>query len=144
MAADEAGLTIAQMSEATGVTAHTLRYYERVGLVDPERDDNDRRRYRRADLDRIVFVTRMRQSEMPIRDLVRYVALVEQGPATEPERLRMLQAHRIAVERRLGELHDALFVVDYKIAVYGGATGDPERTAPSAACDLPSTKASPS
>ena len=120
-------LTIAEAAERTGVSAHTLRYYERLGLVEPERDDNDRRRYRQPHLDRIRFLACMRNSQMPIADLVRYVELVADGPATEPQRLALLQAHRDQILERQRALHDALFVVDLKIEVYGGTTGDPER-----------------
>jgi len=119
----EATLAIAEVAERTGTTSDTLRYYEKIGLVRPGRDAGGRRRYAEGDLQRVVFLTRMRQSEMPIRDLQRYVALVEEGPHTEPERLAMLSGHRDAVLRRRAELDAALGVIDFKITAYGGACG---------------------
>jgi DNA-binding transcriptional MerR regulator len=134
---DDATLSIAAAAERSGVSAHTLRYYEQLGLVTPERDENDRRRYGAADLARVRFLTVMRRSQMPVADLVHYVDLVRQGPATEPERLALLEAHRADILDRQQALTDALFLVDYKIAVYGGATGDPERMEAAASLLVP-------
>ncbi len=116
-------LTIAEVAERTGVTDHTLRYYERVGLLAVGRDHNGRRRYTDADIGRVVFISRLRMSEMPIRDISRYVELVREGPRTEPQRLALLEAHRASVRGRIAELQDALGVVEYKITVYGGTCG---------------------
>jgi DNA-binding transcriptional MerR regulator len=116
-------LPIARVAELTGVTAHTLRYYERIGLVDVERDTAGRRVYDRDALGRVVFITRLRSSDMPIRTVSRYVALVKAGPHTEADRLALLTEHRARVDARLRELQAALAVVDYKIATYGGACG---------------------
>jgi len=116
-------LGIAEVAELTGITAHTLRYYERIGLVDVARDAAGRRVYDRDALGRVVFITRLRSSDMPIAVIVRYIELVNQGPGTEPARLAILQAHREDVLARLRELQTALAVVDYKITTYGGACG---------------------
>lgn len=120
---DEPTLSIAEVVERTGVSHDTLRYYEKEGLVAPPRDRGGRRRYREVDVGRVVFLTRMRQSEMPIRVLQRYVALVNDGPDTEPERLAIMEAHRDAVLARRAELDEALGIIDFKIGVYGGACG---------------------
>jgi DNA-binding transcriptional MerR regulator len=119
----DALLTIAEVVERTGLSHDTLRYYEKEGLVIPPRDDAGRRRYRDIDVRRVTFLTYMRRSEMPIRDLKRYVALVEEGPSTEAERLAIMEAHRDAVLARRAELDKALDVIEYKIAAYGGACG---------------------
>jgi DNA-binding transcriptional MerR regulator len=116
-------LSIAEAAEATGLTAHTLRYYERIGLVAVDRDESGYRSYDRRALTRIVFVTRLRASDMPIGAIGHYLDLVEQGPATEPERLAIMQAHRATILRRLHDLQSALAVTDYKIAAYTPRTG---------------------
>ncbi|MDQ4037939.1 MAG: MerR family transcriptional regulator [Actinomycetota bacterium] len=113
-------LSIASVSALTGVTAHTLRYYERIGLVSVARDGGGRRSYDRDALGRVVFLTRLRMSDMPIRDIRRYVDLVERGDSTVPERLALLRTHRAAIQSRLEELQWAQAVVDYKITTYGG------------------------
>ncbi|MBW0116098.1 MerR family transcriptional regulator [Pseudonocardia abyssalis] len=113
-------LSIAETAERTGVTAHTLRYYERIGLITVGRDASGYRAYSAADFGRVVFLNRLRMTGMPIRELQRYVALAEDGPVTEPERLEMLVAHRESVLAQLAELQFALDTVDFKIATYGG------------------------
>jgi DNA-binding transcriptional MerR regulator len=115
-----ATLTIAEAAQRSGVTAHTLRYYERIGLLDVARDGAGYRVYSAADLRRIVFLNRLRMTGMPIRELVRYVALLGEGEHTVPARLAMLEAHRDAVRTQLAELQFALDTVEFKIAAYGG------------------------
>lgn len=114
-------LSIAEMAERTGVSAHTLRYYERIGLLDVARDPAGHRVYGAADFARVVFLSRLRMTGMPIRTLQRYVALVAEGDDTVPERLAMLQEHRDAVRAQLQELVFALEAVEFKIDAYGGA-----------------------
>jgi DNA-binding transcriptional MerR regulator len=114
-------LSIAEMAQRTGITAHTLRYYERIGLLDVARDAGGHRVYDAGDFARVVFLTRLRMTGMPIRDLKRYVALVAGGEATVPERLAMLEHHRDAIRIQLMELQVALETVEFKITSYGGA-----------------------
>jgi DNA-binding transcriptional MerR regulator len=113
--------TIAKVAERTGVSAHTLRYYERIGLLDIGRQTSGHRRFSTNDLDRVVFIGRLRATAMPIRDIQRYFALVAGGQATEDERLSLLQAHRSTVRERLHELEAALDAIEHKIAYYGGS-----------------------
>nr|WP_314142448.1 MerR family transcriptional regulator [uncultured Rhodococcus sp.] len=116
-------LGIAEVAELLDISAHTLRYYERCGLIEVARDGLDHRRYDDAAVRRIVFLTRMRLSGMPMRDLQHYVELVDGGEHTVPERLDMLVGHRDNVRRRIRELQLSLVATEYKIATYGGATG---------------------
>ena len=113
-------LPIAEAAERTGITAHTLRYYERIGLLDVPRDHAGRRWYTEAELARVVFITRLRLTAMPIRDVQAYFRLVDAGPGNEAERLASLERHRAQVKHRLVELQAALDVIDFKIATYGG------------------------
>ncbi|MEK8072311.1 MerR family transcriptional regulator [Rhodococcoides navarretei] len=116
-------LGIAEVAELLDISPHTLRYYERCGLIEVARDGLDHRRYDDAAVRRIVFLTRMRLSGMPMRDLQHYVELVDGGEHTVPERLDMLARHRDNVRRRIRELQLSLVATEYKIATYGGATG---------------------
>ena len=113
-------LSIAEAAEVTGLTAHTLRYYERIGLVSVGRDDAGYRSYDRKALARVVFITRLRLSDMPISTISHYLDLVEQGEHTAPQRLVLMEEHRSMIQRRLRELQAALAVTDYKITTYGG------------------------
>lgn len=112
--------SIAEVAERVGVTAHTLRYYERVGLLEVARDGGGRRAYRDSDLGRIIFITRLRSTRLPISELQRYFELVDAGPDTEPERLALLERHRDEVRRQLGEVEAALAAIEFKIDLYGG------------------------
>jgi len=114
--------SIAAVAEHTGVTAHTLRYYERIGLVAVPRDEAGRRDYTEAELARIAFITRLRLTAMPIRDIKAYFALVDEGPGNEDSRRAILERHRDRVKERIVELETALAVVDMKIAGYCAQT----------------------
>lgn len=78
------------------------------------------RRYDSDALRRLLFLIRMRSSGMSIRDLHRYVQLVDQGPATVDERLDMMNRHRRDILDRIADLQVALMITEYKIDTYGG------------------------
>ena len=112
------GWDIATTADRLGVSVHTLRYYERIGLVRVDRDASGHRHYDAASVRRLVFLTRMRTSGMSIRDLQRYVDMVEAGRDTVPERLALLTEHRDGLQARIDELRLALSATEYKIAAY--------------------------
>ena len=112
--------TIAEVAARTGVTAHTLRYYERIGLLTVPRDAAGHRAFTQDELARVVFITRLRLTAMPIRDIQAYFRLVAEGPGNEDRRLALLERHRDQVKAHIVELEAALGVVEYKIATYGG------------------------
>ena len=112
-------LTIQEAARATGLTPHTLRYYERIGLIHPiDREENTRRRYTTDDIGWIDFLTKLRARGMSIKDMQRYAALQRQGDETLPQRLEMLKALRDQVEERISELNEHLKLVYYKIQIY--------------------------
>ena len=125
------GVTIAEAARRTGVSVHTLRYYERAGLVvsPVDRTSSGRRRYRELDLKWIIICTKLRATGMPIRGLRRYAELVAAGPGNEEERLELLEAHRAEVLTRLAEIQENLKLIDHKIDVYRGslAAGEADR-----------------
>lgn len=116
-------MMITEVADLLDVSPHTLRYYERAGLVEVARDGNGHRVYDAAAVRRLVFVTRMRLSGMPMRDLQHYISLVDAGERTVPERLDLLLEHRDTIRRRIRELTLSLASTEYKIATYGGSTG---------------------
>ncbi|GIF15752.1 transcriptional regulator [Actinoplanes teichomyceticus] len=113
---------IATTAEHVRVSPHTLRYYERAGLVTVPRNAAGHRVYDAAAVRRLVFLTRMRTSGMPISDLRQYVTLVDRGDVTIPDRLDLLVEHRDTLRAQLAQLQLALAATEYKIAMYGGAT----------------------
>ena len=127
----EKGLSIAEAASRTGVSVHTLRYYERAGLVitPVDRTAAGRRRYRAEDLKWIKICTRLRATGMPIKAIRHYAELVCAGPGNEQERLALLEAHRATVLAQLAEVQENLKVIDHKIDVYRGrlAAGDADQ-----------------
>ncbi|HEY2077961.1 MAG TPA: MerR family transcriptional regulator [Streptosporangiaceae bacterium] len=127
----QGGLSIAEAARRTGVSVHTLRYYERAGLVvtQVDRTAGGRRRYHKLDLDWITVCTRLRATGMPIKTIRRYAELVSAGPGNEQERLALLEDHRADVTAKLAELQESLKLIDHKIDVYRGrlAAGDADQ-----------------
>ena len=115
----EREMSIAEAAEISGLSAHTLRYYERAGLLEPVgRNGSGHRRYRQADLDLIRFLTRLRATGMPIREVRRYAGLMQAGDATNAERLRLLEQHRDAVLAGLETTIKSLELIEWKIDFY--------------------------
>jgi DNA-binding transcriptional MerR regulator len=112
-------LTIAEAAERSGVTAHTLRYYERAGLLPPiSRDPSGHRRYNAAAMGWVEFISKLRATGMPIRDVQHYVALARDGNTTAQERLDLLEEHRERVKTQLAEAARCLDLIDEKIEFY--------------------------
>lgn len=118
----EEGVSIAEAARRSGVSTHTLRYYERAGLVVSPigRTHGGRRRYRQFDLDWIAVCTRLRATGMPIKGIRRYAELVAVGRGNEAERLDLLESHRDDVLARIAELYANLDLINHKIDVYRG------------------------
>ena len=125
------GLSIAQASEQTGLTADTLRYYERDGLMlqPVARGSSGHRRYGERDIEWILLLTKLRPTGMSIRDVRRYADLVRSGDGNEDERLDLLRGHRQVVLARLAEVQDHLGAIDYKIGLYEARLGGSDRVA---------------
>ena len=125
------GLSIAEAARRAGVSVHTLRYYERAGLVvtSVDRTASGRRRYQQLDLDWIKVCTRLRATGMPIKTIRRYAELVAAGRGNEKERLALMEAHRADVLAKIAELQENLELIEHKIDVYEGrlAAGDADR-----------------
>jgi DNA-binding transcriptional MerR regulator len=118
----EVGLSIADAARESGVSAYTLRYYERAGLIDDVgRADSGHRRYSERDLAWIHTLQCLRATGMPIRTIRRYAELVRAGEGNEVERLALLQEHRVAVRAQLAEVRRHLAFIDRKISIYEDA-----------------------
>jgi DNA-binding transcriptional MerR regulator len=117
-----AELTIAEVAERTGLTRHTLRYYERDGLMlGVGRAGSGHRRYSEHDLGWIELITKLRATGMPIREVRRYAELVRAGDGNEDERLALLRTHRERVRAQLDTMAAHLDAIDIKISYYAGA-----------------------
>jgi DNA-binding transcriptional MerR regulator len=115
----ETDLTIQQVAQLTGLSTHTLRYYERAGLLGPVgRAANGHRRYATADLAWLEFLTRLRATGMPICQMQEFAALRRCGAETIRARRLLLEAHRLAVQEHIRALGHNLAQIDDKIDHY--------------------------
>ncbi|HVU10270.1 MAG TPA: MerR family transcriptional regulator [Phototrophicaceae bacterium] len=109
--------SIQQVAELTGLTVHTLRYYERIDLIPHiERDDNGYRHYSDGDIGRIRFLCCLIRTKMPLDQVRRYAELYAYGAESDEERFEILNAHRAEILRQIDALTDTLARVDYKLA----------------------------
>ncbi|MEU8619703.1 MerR family transcriptional regulator [Streptomyces sp. NPDC048623] len=116
--------TISEVAALTGLSAHTLRWYERIGLMPHvDRSHTGQRRFGRRDLDWLCFVGKLRLTGMAVADMVRYAELVREGAHTHEARRTLLEGTRDDVVARIAELQDALAVLDHKIDHYGTLCG---------------------
>jgi DNA-binding transcriptional MerR regulator len=115
----EIELSIQMVAAIVGLSVHTLRYYERIGLLDPiDRSSSGYRRYSEADLAWIEFINRLRNTGMPIRKMKQFAELRRKGPSTIRERRVLLEEHKREVQKRLSELQNNLKSIEEKIDYY--------------------------
>lgn len=112
-------MKIAQLARRSGLTPHTIRYYERIGLLPrADRDDAGHRDYGADTLGWITFIGHMKAAGMPIREMLHYARLRQQGEMTGSERAALLRARRALVAEQIAALTVTLSVPDAKIAGY--------------------------
>lgn len=121
-------MRIRDVAATTGLSAHTLRWYEKIGLLrSVERDRGGRRLFTQDDLLWLEFIGRLREMDMPVREMVRYAELRErgeQGEVTLTARRELLEEHRQRVRERMDRLTACLTHLDDKIAWYRGQEDD--------------------
>jgi DNA-binding transcriptional MerR regulator len=131
-------LSIKEAAVETKLTAHTLRYYERIGLLPSiARDSNGQRRYTAHDLGAISILLTLRATGMSIGIMQRFVQLLEAGDSAVPERRALLEAHEQSVRANIAELTTNLEAIQTKIGTYK----DLEATGMKTSCSLPSPRA---
>ena len=115
-------MKIAEVSEHTGISSDTLRYYERIGLIWPvHRNASGIRDYTDLDLRRVEFIKCMRRAGLPVEVLIEYVGLVQQGDKTIEARKEILREQLGLLAARMSEMQKTLDILDHKIDVYENA-----------------------
>lgn len=115
-------MKIAEVSEQYGISADTLRYYERISLLPPvNRSESGIRDYNELDIRRVEFIKCMRSAGLPIEVLIEYVGLVQQGDRTIEARKEILKEQRALLAARMAEMQKTLDILDHKIEVYENA-----------------------
>ncbi|ANS73795.1 transcriptional regulator [Paenibacillus yonginensis] len=106
--------TIAEIAEQTGLSPDTLRYYEKIGLIlPPERGYSGQRKYSPADLSKIVFVTHLRNTRMPLKKIQEYIEAY--NVQNEEKCYALLDEHRQTVESEIEEWKATLDLLKYKL-----------------------------
>ena len=115
-------MKIAEVSEQYGLSADTLRYYERVGLIPPvNRSESGIRDYNELDLRRVDFIKCMRSAGLPVEVLIEYIALVQKGDKTIKARKEILVEQRELLVAKMKEMQKTLDLLDHKIEIYENA-----------------------
>ena len=119
--------TIREVSEKTGLSAHTLRYYEKEGLLGlVDRGPSGFRQYSDEDLEVLGGICCLKNTGMSLQEIARFLALSRQGDRTLRQRMEMLRAHRDKVLARMAEMQNHLDKVNAKLARYGRMLEDYE------------------
>jgi DNA-binding transcriptional MerR regulator len=123
-------ITIGELARLSGLTTHTLRYYESAGVLKPaRRAANGHRRYNSSDILWLEFVLKLKLTGMPLAEIRQYAELRSQGETTLNARLAMLKLHRERLVTTLSELSECAAALDDKIRIY--RTMIVKQTAPS-------------
>lgn len=112
-------MRIAEVAQQFDISADTLRYYERIGLLCPvARTASGIREYGESDLARIEFIKCLRSAGVSIEALTAYMKLFDEGDGTLAERKAILEQQRDLIQQRIDEMQEGLARLDYKIAHY--------------------------
>ncbi|MBC1483663.1 MerR family transcriptional regulator [Listeria sp. FSL L7-1509] len=112
-------MNIKEASETTGVSADTIRYYERIGLIpNISRNENGVRKFDEEDLRWINFSRQMRRAGISIEALIDYLVLFREGEKTLEPRMELLKEQRAELQDRIDMMQEALERLDFKIENY--------------------------
>jgi DNA-binding transcriptional MerR regulator len=120
MAEHAATLSIGDAAERTGLSAHTLRFYEREGILpDPiRRSPSGHRVYSEDDVEWLAICKGLRASGMPLAEIRDYVVLIKDGAGNEAERLTLLRRHQRNLTAQIDELKECFDWIEYKVGIY--------------------------
>lgn len=120
-------MTIGEFSVITGISAYTLRYYEKKGLLRVNRDSGGRRDYSEDDIEWVEFIQRLKDTGMLLRDIKHYSDLRYQGDDTMAERMKLLIQHRESVVEEKRKWEEYLRNLDVKIGIYQDRISESEK-----------------
>ncbi|KZL91904.1 MerR family transcriptional regulator [Clostridium magnum] len=110
--------SIGEFARLTNLSIDTLRYYEKEGLIAPERKENGRRFYCEKDVTWIAFIKRLKETKMPIKEIQKYAKLRAIGDSTMTERMEMLIKHRTDLQKEIIKANENLQKLNDKIDFY--------------------------
>jgi DNA-binding transcriptional MerR regulator len=118
--AAETTLSIGEVSALTGLTTHTLRFYEQEGLffAPVRRNAAGRRVFTAEEVEWLKVCMKLRSSGMPLPEIRRYAQLVLAGTGNEAERFEILRLHEAKVQQQVADLQEALDIIHRKVEIY--------------------------
>lgn len=109
---------IGDFSKKIGLSIDTLRYYEKLGLIHPERDLTNRRIYSDKDITWINFIIRLKETNMPIKKIQYYSKLRYEGDSTIKKRLELLQEQMDSLKTEKEKIEENMQHLNKKIDTY--------------------------
>ncbi|MBG9915311.1 MerR family transcriptional regulator [Bacillus sonorensis] len=111
--------TIKEVSEMTGISNYTLRFYEKEGVLPSvKRDESGKRAYDEENIEWLHFVVALRSTGMPLSEIKQYVNWYKEGDSSLPKRKQMMIDHKAKIEQKMRELYKYLEQINYKLALY--------------------------
>lgn len=125
----KSNVSISELATQCGLSVHTLRYYERVGLLElVGRNSSGHRNYDGFAVEWVTLLANLRATGMPIRTMQQFAEFVRSGDGSVPDRILILEEHRASILEQIGILNHALERVDDKLATYrSGDSITPQR-----------------
>ena len=111
--------SIGEVSKLMGISAYTLRYYEKIGLlVFVNRDENGQRRFTTSDILTLNTIYRLKDTGMALKDIRQYIKLVNEGKSSISQRRQLMEKQKAIVEKRIKDLQDDLVTINAKLKYY--------------------------
>ena len=111
--------TVCEVAKRLNISAHTIRFYAKEGLLTfVDRDQNGHRIFKEEDFERLFIIASLKRAGMSIKQIRDFTILCDKGDSTIAQRLQIIMQQREAVEEQITELQDALDVLKYKTWLY--------------------------
>lgn len=110
--------TISEAAEKVGISVHTLRFYDKKGLLPFLQRVNGRRVFQEEDLDRLEMINCLKNTGMPLKDIATYMTLCQQGDATLMQRQEIIRRQKASIEAQLCKLQENLVRINQKMWYY--------------------------
>lgn len=110
--------TITEVANNLDIKPHTLRYYEREGIIESERNESGVRRYTDEQMQWLRFIMKLRETHMPVSTIKQYVEYYKEGDHTALQRLRLLEDHLTDIHKQIEELRETEALLEHKVSIY--------------------------
>lgn len=112
-------MNIQTFSKLINISSHTIRYYEKIGLIKRiERNSSGHRYFTSADVLWVEFIKRLKETGMPLKQILQYAELRDIGPSTSETRMKILEEHALALEEKIAAEQFNLQMLKTKIQHY--------------------------